>query len=1222
MKRTIEEALQEGESDCLDFKMRNYNLEYREERNELIKDVLAMANTPRDRDSLIIMGVALNSEGSKNFCGIDRHYDDASIQNIFDEKIVSPRPKLNYIPFNFAGVKIGVIEIPVERNGPFMPRIDIINDKQEIDLAAGTIYYRRGSQNARAAGDKHKEICDWFSKRSYQDPPMQNQWNILRETLEIFSHRRAWILMADRIHPEMASNAQTLGLVPWKAVVDFDPLSDKSGLLHTIGSTLEKSRTIHRVVKGDAHQKIQSEPGTHWFFARGLQGRQGTTTDDNFKSWNKVYQHEIGDQLRALVASINPQPVSILMIWNDSRLRKHFRLLAAEATKAFSDLGQFCLVSLDEETFSDTCDDYEIQLVKLSTSALCSGIASYYSELLSNNNRIYSLPAAGGAPKVLEDKDRLWMSEDLDFIFAGQGLDGDDNALEFRRGGEPTWRNLHLHHDCDRDIIQDLKTQIHHDLTRRNIVRINLYHAAGGGGTTVGRRAVWDFRDRFPVAVLKKCGSRDTAERISKAAALTENPILLLVDGGEHSEKDIDELYGALKAMQTATVIVQVLRRPEYKQNTKSRLFWLKSELSDAEADRFREVYTRIAPSKSAELRDLSNRKTDHTRTAFFFGLTCFGRGFVRLEPYVRHRIENLTPDQKEILLFLALAYYYGQQAIPVSAFASLLSFPRSRVVDFRKVFSANHSSALELLTEDCEGEWRPVHQIVSLEILQQLLAPQESIEKESIWKQALSEKAMRFAEFCAGNRQQRSDRLSELVKRVFIYRDNTEILGTERSVQKQFSRLIEDIPLNFGKIEVLRNLAKLFPEDAHFRAHLARMLSLNGHFDEATETIDSAISIQAQDQILHHVRGMVFRYRVKQQQENRNADLNSIVELAKEATRSFEQSRCLEPDIEHGYISEIQMLIDLLDFAARKTGGSVVSLITKGELDSYIRTALEKVEDLLDRVFALHAGEKPSGYAIECKGRIERFYGDYQGALQTFDSLLHKPGHAHPPIRRQIVWTLLKKREDKWENLTTKEVVRISDLLEKNLEEEIRDSTSLRLWLRAIRFARVAPSLDLVTEKVSYWKANTSSLDSAYYLYILHGIRALDGSTQGLADFERAVEECRALSRYRRDRTRSFEWIGPEEGIRALVHQSSLGEWNEESDFWSTPVSLRRLRGRIVSIEAHQKGAIELECGMRVFFVPGRAGIHRGRDENTAVSCYVGFSYDGPRGWDVKTSS
>ena len=257
------------------------------------------------------------------------------------------------------------------------------------------------------------------------------------------------------------------------------------------------------------------------------------------------------------------------------------------------------------------------------------------------------------------------------------------------------------------------------------------------------------------------------------------------------------------------------------------------------------------------------------------------------------------------------------------------------------------------------------------------------------------------------------------------------------------------------------------------------------------------------------------------------------------------------------------------------------------------------------------YGGEKPSRYVQDCRAHLARFFGNYEDALQAWDNLLTRSDVPHPPIRRQIVWTLLRRRDEAWTALRSNEVGRVRKLLEDNLQEDPNDSTSLRLWLRAVRLPPTAASLDHVIERVTYRKANTNSWDAAYYLYVLHTFRALDGSTQGGADAERALDECRGLTRFRRDRTRSFEWLGEGDGISRLVHESRLGDWKD--DFWDDTGPLVRVKGKIKSIGGPQKGIVEVNGAVDAFFVPAKAGFYEGRDENVSVDFYLGFSYDGP---------
>ena len=206
-------------------------------------------------------------------------------------------------------------------------------------------------------------------------------------------------------------------------------------------------------------------------------------------------------------------------------------------------------------------------------------------------------------------------------------------------------------------------------------------------------------------------------------------------------------------------------------------------------------------------------------------------------------------------------------------------------------------------------------HHYVAREILQQFLAPNGSLNPEPVWRQNLSSWAKDFASFCRGDEHTTSDHFLKLVRRVFIYRDNVEVLGTERADRGQFSQLIENIPSNYGKRDVLHHLIEKFPLEAHFHAHLGRLLSRHEEYDKALSCLDEAISLQPEDHVLHHMRGMVLRQRIKSSQQEQEKHLaDQVIGVAEDASKSFEEARRLSPDNEHGYISEVQMLIDLMD--------------------------------------------------------------------------------------------------------------------------------------------------------------------------------------------------------------------------------------------------------------------------------------------------------------------
>lgn len=1210
--KDFQTLLARAEGETVDFKSEAYDLSDSSGRNDFIKDLLSFANTPRRSTANIVLGVQWKPETGSQVIGMQRQLDDTEFQNALSDGRVQPRPTFRYIPYQYASKQVGVIEIDIGKSGPYTPTRDYPG------LQAGAVYYRAGSQNRRAIGEQIGNIADWFSanRTSPEYQPRANSWRDFILSTHGFSTRRSYILIADRVANAAEQSAERLGMLPWRAVIDFDPDSEASGLLAAVRSTIETHRVIHRATLDES--TIQPEPGTHWFFARGLAGLQDTIELGPHTAWLRRYKQLLGNQLRALQMALSPTPISVLVFWYNTELRSHLRTALEETIGAFGDLAEIAVLSPYQSELGSICEEADVTFVDISLRSVCAGIPALLDNASDTARDDCVLPMYSGAPITVDERDVLWLSEDVDVLHLGLATSGVDSPDEYRRGATISWRNLQLRHDCDRDLTVEVKTQIDADLRRRQTVRINLYHAPGAGGTTIGRRIAWDFHQQYPTAMLHNCNPQATADRLSKIASLTENSVLLLVDGGEIPEREVDSLYEFAKAQNLPLVILQVLRRFRPQQRTGRRQFWLDSKLSDAEADRFRSVYSSARPAKGRALSRLAGSRNDENRTAFYFGLTAFDSDFLGLERYVEIRMAGLSATQTEILTYIALAHYYGQQSIPMQLFATALGVPRSRAVRLHAMFAEGATPVLELLIDQGGNAVRAAHQWIAFQILRQALTNGPSASGENdIWKQQLSRCARDFASFCRGMDHNASAQSIELVNRVFVYRDNVELLGTERSNQRRFSQLVEDVPSNAGRVDVLRHLTDTFRGEAHFHAHFARLLAFYRDYSQARKEIDFAILMQPDDHVLHHVRGMIVRYEARDAIGERRT-LDEIVDLSREAQESFENSRSLSSDLEHGYISEIQMLIGVLDYAGRSSKMGVQRFVSSPESHPFFRLALERVEELVDRVQGLYVGESLSPLIVDCRARLQRLYEDYSLALQGFDNLLARSDVSKPPIRRQIVWTILRRREGNWNNLNARELERIRGLLDANLDERVNDATSLRLWLRSIRRVERPPTIESVIEKVGYWKANTASLDATYYLYVLHALTALDGSRQGLADCERALEECRAVAKFRRDRTRSFEWVGSGNGIAQLVHQSTLGSW--QGDFWESTPSLVRLGGRIRSIDAPQKGSIEVEGGLQAFFVPARGDFHKDRDENIGVSFFLGFSYDGPRAWSVSS--
>jgi hypothetical protein len=196
----------------------------------------------------------------------------------------------------------------------------------------------------------------------------------------------------------------------------------------------------------------------------------------------------------------------------------------------------------------------------------------------------------------------------------------------------------------------------------------------------------------------------------------------------------------------------------------------------------------------------------------------------------------------------------------------------------------------------------------------------------------------------------------------------------------------------------------------------------------------------------------------------------------------------------------------------------------------------------------------------------------------------------------------------------------RVVELMEDNLAENPSSGHDVRAWFRAYR---MLPDFTLIRalEQMTQWSLVSDDIDAKYYLYILHFIAAREGIPRSDQKALQYIELCRRQAPVLQSK-RSFEWWAASGLHRAcpLVHHSELGPWSRERGFFQGVDKLGAVEGRIDEIRSPQSGLI-LVSGIPAFFAPSTQ-FYRGRDLNASVSCYLGFSYEGLRAWNVRRLS
>ena len=155
----IESLLKQDEGPCLDFKSEPYRLNTNHSKAEFIKDIISMANTPRDGSAYIVIGVRIEGDRSKTVIGVTEHPDDADLQSLVKSK-VNPVPQFHYRSVEYRNKRLGLIENYPKRVGPFLPTWK----QEEVQgvLRYSVIYFRRGSENDEAQPDERNMIWEWM----------------------------------------------------------------------------------------------------------------------------------------------------------------------------------------------------------------------------------------------------------------------------------------------------------------------------------------------------------------------------------------------------------------------------------------------------------------------------------------------------------------------------------------------------------------------------------------------------------------------------------------------------------------------------------------------------------------------------------------------------------------------------------------------------------------------------------------------------------------------------------------------------------------------------------------------------------------------------------------------------------------------------------------------------------------------------------------------------
>jgi len=131
----------ENENTSLDFKAIQYK---KSQHEDLIKDIMSMANADVENDRYIIIGVNHESSGDREIFNIKKgdFIDSAIYQQIIRENI-EPEIKIDYSPYKYKGKLLGIFKISGCSDKPYTMKKDF------GELKKGDRFIRKGTHISR-----------------------------------------------------------------------------------------------------------------------------------------------------------------------------------------------------------------------------------------------------------------------------------------------------------------------------------------------------------------------------------------------------------------------------------------------------------------------------------------------------------------------------------------------------------------------------------------------------------------------------------------------------------------------------------------------------------------------------------------------------------------------------------------------------------------------------------------------------------------------------------------------------------------------------------------------------------------------------------------------------------------------------------------------------------------------------------------------------------------
>jgi tetratricopeptide (TPR) repeat protein len=1038
------------------------------------------------------------------------------------------------------------------------------------------------------------------------------QWKECWDALGQFDESLfSYILVADAVRP--IENLKALGMLPWSAIIDLDENSDEKGLYSALSPILERRRSL--VSFGKERRQVNFNRGTAWFMANGWTSRSEMAPGSP-EIWRREYLRLVRQVAADHWGSVAPRKTKVVVLRNH---RASDRLLSRVVEAIDEELGGSAEFFLFPS--ADNATDTEISAKtfgNLAWSDFGHYIKSKYGD--SEETAMAFLPGASGRVELAVTTLRNWQ-EDLEVLHSNI-LNESDTRLQdddaFFRGMPPTWTEIDVGLDIQRDIHGALVKEITERLSGGRNFTIEFQHSPGAGATTAAMRAIWTLHRQHPVAVLRRF-SRLTSDRLDAIYQKTQKPVLLLADSSDLSPTERDSMFVELARRNVKVVLLLLSRRFKPGSDAGVSLF---DPMAKPEAKSFIIAY-RARCRDYAAVKRLNaiggSALDDASRSPFFIGLATYDSDFLHLDSYVKAHLSGIRPLPRQALLYSSLATYYSQKGVSEQLFMRFLQVSPTGKITLQEAVGLGPASLLV----QRGNRVKVSHPLVAKFVLQTLVSDGDPVR----WKFGLKDICIQVIRDVVGISGAYSEETKDLFTQLFIRRDH----WSDELAKGHFSPLIEDLPTDEGQQQVLSLLCEQCPDEPHYWNHRGRHIiyNTNQNFELAETYLKEAIRLSNGDDALHfHALGMVYRFWIKAiantffkggvsegDRPGSEVFLAEVEEIAARSLEAFSKARELDADDAHACITPIQTILFIVEKIIQASDYKSLGDLAAGTdlVAMWLQTHIPEAEALLERVQRMRGPGRPTMHEEICITALNKVYGRFDTIIKSW---LKATSAAKDKsfLRRAVASAYYAKSKRLWSHVPQDELRAVVQLMEQNLAHDPTNENDIRIWFHALR--RLPDfTFDEALDRLQAWASRSDSVDAFYYIYILHFLRWKGGGEVDQKLVFDSLSEC--AQRAHGQRYISYEWLGLGPAWCPLVNARDLGSWDTKTNFFVNPRGLALQDGIITSLK-RTAGQIKIGKSLKAFFVPS-VKIRESEHINAKVQFYLGFSYERLHAWSVE---